>query len=80
METISSDYCVCICLCVQLCTCVHCKITYAGRMHNACISEIDTDKRIVSVEWTEGKDTKGKEACIYTCKFIIKQLNVFAIG
>lgn len=32
-----------------------------GRMHNACISEIDTDKRIVSVEWTEGKDTKGKE-------------------
>jgi len=30
-------------------------------MHAACISGIDTDKKFVSVEWTEGKDTKGKE-------------------
>ena len=34
-------------------------------MHAACISDIDTDKRIISVEWTEGKDTKGKEVRTY---------------
>ena len=38
---------------------------HVGRMHAACISDVDTDKRIVSVEWTEGKDTKGKEVHTY---------------
>ncbi|XP_065905718.1 kinesin-like protein KIF2A [Dysidea avara] len=32
-----------------------------GRIHAACISGVDADKRFVSVEWFEGKDTKGKE-------------------
>ena len=34
-------------------------------MHDACISGIDTDKKFVSVEWIEGKDTKGKEVCVH---------------
>ena len=40
-----------------------------GRMHDACISGIDTDKRFVSVEWIEGKDTKGKEVRTYSSTF-----------
>ena len=35
-----------------------------GRIHAACISGVDADKRFVSVEWFEGKDTKGKEVNI----------------
>ena len=32
-----------------------------GRVHGAAVSGIDTDRRIVSVEWFEGGETKGKE-------------------
>ena len=44
---------------------------FAGRMHAACISSIDTSKKLVSVEWTESNTTKGKEVLyihIFTCK------------
>lgn len=47
---------------------------HTGRMHDACISGIDTDKRFVSVEWIEGKDTKGKEVCVQLHFNILKQL------
>ena len=52
-------------------------------MHAACISDIDTDKRIVSVEWTEGKDTKGKEVhYIHTCIIYIHMIQalLFVVG
>ena len=32
-----------------------------GRVHGAAVSGIDTDRRIVSVEWFEKGETKGKE-------------------
>ena len=32
-----------------------------GRVHGAAVSGIDTDRRIVAVEWFENGETKGKE-------------------
>ena len=36
-------------------------VFFAGRVHAAAVSGIDTAKQYVSVEWYENGETKGKE-------------------
>ena len=43
-----------------------------GRIHAAAISGIDTDKKLISVEWFENDETKGKEVSVLYLELRVK--------
>ena len=41
---------------------------FSGRVHEAAITSVDEDRLLVSVEWFENGETKGKEVCVSNFK------------